>query len=181
MLSVGADIDIDIDVDVSAGPAQGCRRQPCPAGMLHHTDGAPPKWPPFRRDIHPPRDRNARGREQESSVPGRLARLLTERLRRRAGHVLCRLQADERPIMPSTSIPAAGAAIPPATAPGIALPDTGFLRQARVLSLVPISKSTLWRRVHARTFPEPVKLSERVTAWRAEDIRRWIEQQGVRS
>jgi prophage regulatory protein len=26
-----------------------------------------------------------------------------------------------------------------------------------------------------------VKLSERVTVWRAEDIRRWIEQQGVAS
>jgi len=59
--------------------------------------------------------------------------------------------------------------------------DTGFLRQPQVLSFVPISKSTLWRRVHARTFPEPVKLSERVTVWRAEDIRRWIEQQGVAS
>ena len=66
--------------------------------------------------------------------------------------------------MPRNSIPAAGAATTPATAPGIALPDTGFLRQARVLSLVPISKSTLWRCMHARTFTEPVKLSERMTA-----------------
>ena len=59
-----------------------------------------------------------------------------------------------------------------------ALPATGFLRQPQVLAFVPISKSTLWRRIQARTFPEPVKLSERVTAWRAEDIRRWIAQQG---
>ena len=58
------------------------------------------------------------------------------------------------------------------------LPETGFLRQPQVLAFVPISKSTLWRRVQARTFPEPVKLSERVTAWRAEDIRCWIAQQG---
>lgn len=58
------------------------------------------------------------------------------------------------------------------------LPDTGFLRQTQVLRFVPISKSTLWRRVQARTFPEPVKLSERVTVWRAEDIRRWIDLQG---
>ena len=42
------------------------------------------------------------------------------------------------------------------------------------------TKSTLWRRIQARTFPEPVKLSERVTVWRAEDIRRWISQQGQR-
>jgi len=44
---------------------------------------------------------------------------------------------------------------------------------------VPISKSTLWRRVRTRTFPEPVKLSERITAWRVEDIRRWIAEQGL--
>ena len=61
-----------------------------------------------------------------------------------------------------------------APAPNLKLPDTGFLRQPQVLAFVPISKSTLWRRVQARTFPEPVKLSERVTAWRAEDIRQWI-------
>ena len=58
------------------------------------------------------------------------------------------------------------------------LPETGFLRQPQVLAFVPISKSTLWRRIQARSFPEPVKLSERVTVWRAEDIRRWIAQQG---
>ena len=36
-----------------------------------------------------------------------------------------------------------------------------------------------WRRIQAGTFPGPVKLSARVTAWRAEDLRRWIEQQGI--
>ena len=46
-----------------------------------------------------------------------------------------------------------------------------------MLAFVPISKSTLWRRIQARTFPRPVKLSERVTAWRAEEIRQWIELQ----
>lgn len=65
-----------------------------------------------------------------------------------------------------------------APAPELKLPDTGFLRQPQVLAFVPISKSTLWRRVQARTFPEPVKLSVRVTVWRAEDIRRWIDSHG---
>jgi predicted DNA-binding transcriptional regulator AlpA len=60
----------------------------------------------------------------------------------------------------------------------LTLPETGFLRQRQVLAFVPISKSTLWRRIQAHTFPDPVKLSERVTVWRAEDIRRWIGQQG---
>jgi len=59
----------------------------------------------------------------------------------------------------------------------LVLPETGFLRQPQVLAFVPISKSTLWRRIQARTFPAPVKLSERVTAWRVEDIRCWIGKQ----
>jgi prophage regulatory protein len=58
------------------------------------------------------------------------------------------------------------------------LPETGFLRQPQVLVFIPISKSTLWRRVQARSFPQPMKLSARVTVWRAEDIRRWIFEQG---
>lgn len=78
----------------------------------------------------------------------------------------------------STTAAIASAATNPATEPRTVLPDTGFLRQPQVLFLVPISKSTLWRRVQARTFPEPVKLSERVTAWRAEDIRSWINGYG---
>ncbi len=62
-----------------------------------------------------------------------------------------------------------------------ALPNIGFLRQPQVLRLIPISKSTLWRRVQARTFPQPVKLSERITAWRAEDVHKWIEEKTVPS
>lgn len=58
------------------------------------------------------------------------------------------------------------------------LPETGFLRQPQVLVFVPISKSTLWRRVQAKSFPGPVKLSARVTVWGAEDVRRWISEQG---
>ena len=57
--------------------------------------------------------------------------------------------------------------------------ETGFLRQPQVLLFVPISRSTLWRRIQAGTFPGPVKLSARVTAWRAEDVRRWIAEQGT--
>lgn len=65
-----------------------------------------------------------------------------------------------------------------ASNPSPCLPDTGFLRQRQVLAFVPISKSTLWRQVRARAFPSPVKLSAGVTAWRAEDVRRWITEQG---
>lgn len=85
------------------------------------------------------------------------------------------------PAAPSTRSPRPMTAAPlqPVAEPsGPRLPDTGFLRQHQVLAFVPVSRSTLWRRVRARSFPEPVHLSERVTAWRAEDVRRWIAEQG---
>ena len=56
------------------------------------------------------------------------------------------------------------------------LPETGFVRQKLLLRFVPFSKSTLWRRVGEGTFPSPVKLSEGITAWRVEDVRRWINE-----
>lgn len=82
--------------------------------------------------------------------------------------------------MPKTIANAAASLAAPHSPPfNPTLPETGFLRQPQVLALVPISKSTLWRRIQARTFPKPVKLSARITVWRAEDIRRWIAQQAV--
>lgn len=82
-----------------------------------------------------------------------------------------------RSSLPSTAAASSAVASPPFLS--LRLPDTGFLRQMQVLQFVPISKSTLWRRVEAKTFPLPVKLSPRVTVWRAEDIRRWITEQGA--
>lgn len=83
--------------------------------------------------------------------------------------------------MSRVPFPAASLMDSPAVPPCPALPDTGFLRQPQVLTFVPISKSTLWRRVHAHTFPAPLKLSERVTVWRVEDVRQWMAQQGASS
>ena len=51
----------------------------------------------------------------------------------------------------------------------------GFLRLPEVLSLVPVSKSTWWAGIKTNRFPPPVKISSRVTAWRAEDIAALIE------
>ena len=56
-----------------------------------------------------------------------------------------------------------------------ALPETGFIRQAQLIPhILPFSSATLWRMVKNGTFAKPVKLSERVTAWRCEDVRSWI-------
>lgn len=69
----------------------------------------------------------------------------------------------------------------------IPLPETGFLRVNQIVgnpkatppipAIIPISKSTWWAGVKDGRFPEPVKLSPRVTVWRVEDIRALIEAQ----
>jgi predicted DNA-binding transcriptional regulator AlpA len=56
------------------------------------------------------------------------------------------------------------------------LPETGFVRLSQIIpTIIPISKSTWWAGVKSGRFPKPVKLSERTTAWRVEDIRAFIE------
>ncbi len=56
-----------------------------------------------------------------------------------------------------------------------ALPVTGFIRQSKLIpNIIPFSAATLWRKVKNGEFPRPIKLSERVTAWKVEDIRAWL-------
>jgi len=56
------------------------------------------------------------------------------------------------------------------------LPATGYVRLPDVLAAFPVSKSTWWAGVRSGRYPAGHKLSQRVTAWRAEDIRALIEQ-----
>jgi len=59
-----------------------------------------------------------------------------------------------------------------------ALPDTGFVRLKQILGPrgpIPVSKSTWWAGVKSGRYPQPIKLGRRITAWRAEDIRKLIE------
>jgi len=58
------------------------------------------------------------------------------------------------------------------------IPSTGYLRQAQLVgSILPIGATTLWRWVKEGRFPQPIKLSDRVTVWRAEDVRAWMDKQ----
>lgn len=57
------------------------------------------------------------------------------------------------------------------------LPATAFMRQPQVLEVVPFSSATLWRKCKVGQFPKPVKLSERVTAWRVGDVRQFLQTQ----
>jgi len=48
----------------------------------------------------------------------------------------------------------------------------------RVSTLAPrlgMSKSTIWRLVREGKFPKPIKLSDKVTVWKADAVLAWLE------
>ena len=65
------------------------------------------------------------------------------------------------------------------------LPETGFLRLTNIIgdakarppipAIIPVSKSTWWAGVKSGRYPKPIKLGPRITAWRVEDIREFIQ------
>ena len=64
-----------------------------------------------------------------------------------------------------------------------ALPNSAYVREAQLVhnptrpdrsGPLPFSAPTLWRKVKAGTFPKPIKLSERVTAWNVGAVRAWL-------
>lgn len=58
------------------------------------------------------------------------------------------------------------------------LPETGFVRVKQIIAptgRIPVSRSWWWRGVKEGRYPKPIKLSERVTAWRVSDIKSLIE------
>ncbi len=57
-----------------------------------------------------------------------------------------------------------------------ATPEIGFLRIKEILKIFPIGKSTWWQGVKDGKFPKPVKLGQRTTAWKVEDIKSLIDQ-----
>lgn len=69
------------------------------------------------------------------------------------------------------------------------LPETGFLRLPQIIgdskavppipAIIPVRKSTWWAGVRSGRFPAAVKLGPRTTAWRVEDIRAYVAQQGT--
>ncbi len=66
------------------------------------------------------------------------------------------------------------------------LPATGFVRLSQIArnpkkpdqpAPIPVSPVTIWRWVKDGKFPQPIKLSGNVTAWRAEEVRAFLDQQ----
>jgi prophage regulatory protein len=70
----------------------------------------------------------------------------------------------------------------------IQLPETGYLRLPQIIgnpraeppipAIIPVSKSAWWAGVRTGRYPKSVKLGPRTTAWKVEDIRRFVDAQG---
>lgn len=70
------------------------------------------------------------------------------------------------------------------------LPQTGFLRLPQIVgdkkatppipAIIPVSKSAWWMGVKSGKYPKSVKLGERTTAWRVEDIRDLVDSMGAK-
>lgn len=66
-----------------------------------------------------------------------------------------------------------------------AIPEIGYLRIKQIIgdtkatppipAIVPVSKTTWYQWIAEGKAPQPVKLSERTSAWRVEDIKQFIE------
>ena len=67
------------------------------------------------------------------------------------------------------------------------IPETGFLRlwqivgckRRKVAPIIPISRTSWFNGCKSGKYPAPIKLGERTTVWRAEDIRQLIEERSA--
>lgn len=68
------------------------------------------------------------------------------------------------------------------------LPDSALMREADLVQSpkrphgtapLPFSAATLWRMSKAGTFPKPIRLAPRVTAWKVGEVRAWMATQAA--
>jgi predicted DNA-binding transcriptional regulator AlpA len=58
------------------------------------------------------------------------------------------------------------------------IPSTGFVRLPQILNVIPISKSSWYRWVKTGRAPAGLKIGEKTTVWRAQDIQALIDDLG---
>ncbi len=59
------------------------------------------------------------------------------------------------------------------------IPETGYVRLPVILQHFPVSKSTWYNGIKAGKYPQGVRISERITAWRASDIRNLLDEESA--
>jgi prophage regulatory protein len=70
----------------------------------------------------------------------------------------------------------------------VMIPETGYLRLRQILgdpraippipAIIPVGKSTWWKWVKDGKAPAAIKIGPRITVWRAEDVRDFVESYG---
>jgi prophage regulatory protein len=64
------------------------------------------------------------------------------------------------------------------------LPDTAFIREKQLVkqskevsqpTLLPFSRSTLWREIRHRRFPAPTRISPGINGWRLGEVLTWAK------
>lgn len=81
--------------------------------------------------------------------------------------------------MKPTSTPATrGNRHNPQSLSALQLPDA-LLRVPTVVQATGLSPATLYRKLAAGEFPEPVRFGARCTRWKAADVRAWIQASGT--
>ena len=55
------------------------------------------------------------------------------------------------------------------------LPSEGFIRVGTLAAILGVAVVTVWRWSANGYLPRPLKLSDRVTVWKAEEVRAWIQ------
>ena len=68
------------------------------------------------------------------------------------------------------------------------IPDFGYVRLKQILGdrktdpptppIIPVSRATWYQGIKDGRFPKPIKLGERISVWRVEDIRALVEPAG---
>jgi prophage regulatory protein len=85
----------------------------------------------------------------------------------------------QRPQIPSTAADRP-AHVPPTTATPANTPapllngQERLLRLREVITLISVSRATIYRYLSAGTFPAPIRVGPRRVAWRASDINTWF-------
>jgi predicted DNA-binding transcriptional regulator AlpA len=59
------------------------------------------------------------------------------------------------------------------------LPKHGFIRTRHLLPVLDISRATLSRWIKSGIFPKPITLGQKITAFKVEDVRAFLDSQGA--
>lgn len=98
-------------------------------------------------------------------------------------------KAKQSPVSAAIAAPAAPTPTEAAEIPSFdTLPDSALIRESCLVQSpkrpkrpapLPFSGATLWRKVKAGTFPKPIKLGAKITAFRVGEVRAWLNSQAV--